>query len=101
MKLACDAGATLMSEPTIAELQAAMSAAIEAEAFERAAELRAEIVRRGGEVLGSKIRRQVPGAMGLGSDQQVYAPPKGWKPPPRPEPLTSNQGRRGGRRRTP
>lgn len=90
-----------ISELTVAELQVQMAAAIEAEAFERAAELRARLVELGGEIPGSKIRRQVPGKMGLGSDQQVYAPPKGWKPPPRPEPLTSNQGRRGGRRRTP
>jgi len=91
-----------MSEPSKAELEAQMAAAIEAEDFERAAELRDAIVRLGDgslEVAGSRIRRQVPGKMGLGTDQQVYAPPKGWVAPERPAPLTANHRNRSGPRR--
>ncbi len=91
-----------MAELTRAELEAQMAAAVEAQDFERAAQLRdALAVMDGVPPPGSKIRRQVPGKMGLGTDQQVYAPPKGWVPPERPAPLTANQGRRGGRRRKP
>ena len=37
--------------------------------------------------------------MGLGTDQQVYKPPAGWTPPPKPDLLTSNR-KPGGRRRS-
>ena len=44
------------------------------------------------------LTRQQPGAMGLGTSQQRIAPPPGWKPPPRPDPLTAGRSRRGGKR---
>jgi UvrB/uvrC motif len=85
-----------------AELEAQMTAAVEAEDFERAARLRDEIARLPKNLpQGSKIQRQVPGKMGLGTDQQVYAPPEGWTPPPRPQSLTANRGGRRGPRRKP
>ncbi|OJU11809.1 MAG: hypothetical protein BGN86_12270 [Caulobacterales bacterium 68-7] len=34
-------------------------------------------------------RRQQPGAMGLGTSDQKFAPPPGWKPPARPSPMTT------------
>jgi hypothetical protein len=87
-----------MSEDDIEALERRMAEAVAAEDFEVAARLRDRI-----EVLKqtsgeSLFRRQVPGRMGLGTDQQVMAPPKGWKPPKKPDLLTSNvKGRRNGR----
>jgi hypothetical protein len=37
--------------------------------------------------------------MGLGTDQQVYAPPPGWVPPKKPDPMTAGHSK-GGRRKT-
>ncbi len=46
----------------------------------------------------SKLRRQEPGKMGLGTSEQEFRPPKGWKPPKKPDLMTSNiKGRRGPR----
>ena len=88
------------------DLQARMARAVEAQDFELAARLRDEIAAAAvlkaapsGDLPPSKIRRQVPGAMGLGTDQQVYKPPEGWAPPPKPDLLTSNR-KPGGRRRS-
>jgi hypothetical protein len=87
-----------MSEDDIEALRRRMAEAVAAEDFEAAARLRDRI-----EVLGkssgeSLFHRQVPGRMGLGTDQQVMAPPKGWKPPKKPDLLTSNvKPRRNGR----
>ena len=88
------------------DLQARMAEAVEAQDFEFAARLRDEIAAAAGleappfdDLRPSKIRRQVPGAMGLGTDQQVYKPPAGWTPPPKPDLLTSNR-KSGGRRRS-
>jgi hypothetical protein len=75
------------------QLEHDMAQAIADEDFERAARLRDEIVAAGS---GSKIHRQVPGKMGLGTDQQVYQPPPGWVAPKRPPPLTANHRRRKG-----
>lgn len=80
-------------------LQARMADAIAAEDYELAARIRDELVALGGpEALigpGSKLRREQPGKMGLGTDQQSYAPPKGWVAPKRPSPSTANhRGRR-------
>ena len=47
----------------------------------------------------SRLRRQVPGRMGLGTDQPAYIPPKGWKPPKKPDLMTANVKPRGGRRK--
>jgi hypothetical protein len=38
--------------------------------------------------------RQSPGRMGLGTSQQRMTPPPGWKPPPKPDLLTSNRSQR-------
>ena len=88
------------------DLQARMAQAVEAQDFEFASRLRDEIAFADGVEIAplqasppSKIRRQVPGAMGLGTDQQVYTPSPGWTPPPKPDLLTSNH-KPGGRRRS-
>ena len=52
----------------------------------------------GGEVDTSRLQRQQPGAMGLGTSEQRVTPPAGWKPPPRPDPLTAVHKTRGRRR---
>ena len=36
----------------------------------------------------SGLRRQQPGAMGLGTSQQKVTPPKGWTRPRKPDPMT-------------
>ena len=40
------------------------------------------------------LTRQQPGAMGLGTSQQKVSPPPGWKPPPKPDPMTKGRSRR-------
>ena len=88
------------------DLHARMAGAVEAQDLELAARLRDEIAAAAGleappsdDLPPTKIRRQVPGAMGLGTDQQVYKPPEGWTPPRKPDLLTSNH-KPGGRRRS-
>jgi hypothetical protein len=79
-------------------LERRMAEAVAAEDFEAAARLRDRIAvlkANGDETL---FRRQTPGRMGLGTDQQVMAPPKGWKPPRKPDLMTSNVKPRGGKR---
>ena len=87
-----------MSDDDIKALERRMAEAVAAEDFEAAARLRDRITalkQTGGESL---FRRQVPGRMGLGTDQQVMAPSKAWKRPKKPDLLTSNvKPRRGGR----
>ncbi len=87
-----------MSE-TIPELQRKMDAAALALDFEEAKRCRDKIsLMRGGataseaenaDLLG--VERQQPGAMGLGTSQQRVTPPQGWKPPPKPDPMTSGK----------
>lgn len=87
-----------MSE-TIPELQRKMDAAALALDFEEAKRCRDKIsLMRGGataseaenaDLLG--VERQQPGAMGLGTSQQRVTPPEGWKPPPKPDPMTSGK----------
>jgi len=87
---------------TLAELQRMMEAAAEAMDFERARTLRDRIsLVRGGatpeeaaQAETAGLRRQQPGAMGLGTSQQRVTPPPGWKPPPKPDPMTRGKGRR-------
>ncbi len=87
-----------MGQDEIGELERRMAAAVAAEDFEAAARLRDRIAALKPPPPESLFERQTPGRMGLGTDQQVYQPPKGWKPPKRPDPLTSNtKPRRGGR----
>jgi len=73
------------------QLEHDMAQAIGEEDYERAAKLRDQIVAAGAP---SKIHRQVPGKMGLGTDQQVYQPAIGWVAPKKPDPLTANHSRR-------
>lgn len=49
------------------------------------------------EIDTSRLSRQVPGKMGLGTSDQAMVPPPGWSPPSKPDPMTS--GWRGPRRR--
>lgn len=87
-----------MSE-TIYDLQLKMDAAARALDFEEAKRCRDKInLIRGGAPASaaeqadlSGVERQQPGAMGLGTSQQRVTPPKGWKPPPKPDPMTSGQ----------
>jgi hypothetical protein len=84
------------------ELRLKMEAAAEAMDFEEAARLRDEYsllrgapdVEATGEIDTSRLKRQQPGAMGLGTSEQVMKPPPGWKPPPKPDPMTKGRGRR-------
>ncbi len=77
----------------MAELKLRMAAAVEAEDYELAARLRDRI----SALDASLFKRQTPGRMGLGTDQQVFQPPKGCKPPKKPNLMTSNtKPRRGG-----
>jgi UvrB/uvrC motif len=88
-------------ERRIAELAREMATAAAADDFERAAALRDEIAALKGEAKLSDaplVRQPPPGQMGLGTHVPVAAPPKGWRPPRKPDPLTRNT-RPGGRRR--
>jgi hypothetical protein len=91
-----------MSEDDIEALERRMAEAVAAEDFEAAARLRDRIATLKGQGQASSaeslFHRQVPGRMGLGTDQQVMAPPKGWKPPKKPDLLTSNTKPRRGPR---
>ena len=74
-----------------------MAEAVAAEDFEAAARLRDRIAALKAGDAESMFHRQTPGRMGLGTDQQVMAPPKGWKPPKKPDLMTSNTKPRRGR----
>lgn len=79
-------------------LERRMAEAVAAEDFETAARLRDRIAALDAAGEASLFRRQTPGRMGLGTDQQVLQPPKGWTAPKKPDPMTSNtRPRRGGR----
>lgn len=89
------------------ELKAQLEKAVAAEDFETAAKLRDHIAGIQHSALvrdveapsqASYFQRQVPGRMGLSTDQPVPRKPKGWVPPPKPDPMTAGHSR-GGRRR--
>ncbi|CAN5866534.1 hypothetical protein BH11PSE1_BH11PSE1_28590 [soil metagenome] len=80
---------------TIAELQREMAQAMDHQEYELAAKLRDQIAAL---QPGSMIRIQQPGQMGVGTDTQAVRPPKGWKPPPKPDLMTRNTKPRGGKR---
>lgn len=92
---------------TLLYLQRKMEAAVQALDFEEAKRCRDKIslVRSGAtaakadEADLSGLQRQRPGAMGLGTSQQRMTPPPGWKPPPKPDPMTSGRGSRQGKRK--
>lgn len=87
-----------MSEDDIEALERRMAEAVVAENYEAAARLRDRIKGLKETRGDSLFHRQAPGRMGLGTDQQVMAPPKGWKPPKKPDLLTSKiKPRRGSR----
>jgi hypothetical protein len=84
----------------LAALKEFLANAILAEDFEMAATLRDRIAALEAQrpLPPSKLRRQEPGKMGLGTSDQKFRPPEGWKPPRRPDMMTSNtKPRRGGR----
>ena len=94
-----------MSE--IDELERRMDETARALDFDQARRLRDQLnLIRGGESVAdtadgdtSGLVRQQPGAMGLGTSQQRMRPPPGWKPPAKPDPMTTGRacprGRRG------
>lgn len=88
---------------TIETLQRKMDAAARALDFEEAKRYRDRIsLMRGGASAQDAaqadfegIHRQQPGAMGLGASRQRVAPPPGWTPPAKPDPMTSGRSSRG------
>lgn len=88
-------------------LRRRMEAAVEALDFEEGARLRDQIsLLRGNpdvtthqEFDTSRLRRQAPGRMGLGTSEQAVSPPPGWKPPKRPDPMTKAHKPPRGRKR--
>lgn len=87
---------------TISALQQKMEAAAAALDFEAAQRYRDRIsLMRGGASSGeaeradtTRLVRQRPGAMGLGTNQQRIAPPEDWQPPVKPDPMTSGRATR-------
>jgi hypothetical protein len=81
----------------LAVLKQFLADAVLAEDYEMAATLRDRIAALEPKT-PSKLRRQEPGKMGLGTSDQKFRPPEGWKPPKRPDMMTTNtKPRRGGR----
>lgn len=89
------------------DLKTQLEEAVAAQDFETAAKLRDEILSIQHSALvrdvedppqASYFKRQVPGRMGLGTDQPVPRKPDGWVPPQKPDPMTAGHSR-GGRRR--
>lgn len=86
---------------TIETLQQKMEQAAAALDYEEARRLRDCInLMRGGATADDAaaaetrdLRRQQPGAMGLGTSQQRVTPPEGWTPPPKPDLNTRNRGK--------
>lgn len=72
-------------------LEAEMHAAAAAGEFERAAKLRDDL--RALDADPSQIHAQVPGAMGIGTQHPRPERPAGWKPPKRPDPMTTGRKR--------
>ncbi|MCA1199592.1 UvrB/UvrC motif-containing protein [Sphingomonas sp. R647] len=87
---------------TLQDLQRKMDAAASRLDFEEARRIRDRInLMRGGASASavaqadtSGLARQQPGAMGLGTSRQRPSPPPGWKPPPKPDLMTSGRKRR-------
>ena len=82
----------------VAELEKQMQEAAAALDFEKAARLRNEIdvlrgatpVREDADEVTATVWQPAPGAMGLGTHIPVAAPPKGWRRPKKPDPMTRN-----------
>ena len=71
-------------ERKVRDLTKRMQEAAENEEFELAARLRDELEA----LTGPAVRKPKPGEMGLGTHVPVGEPPKGWKRPKKPDPLT-------------
>ena len=90
-------------EETVETLQKKMEDAARALDFEEAKRCRDRISLLPGGATATdaaqtdfaRLERQQPGAMGLGTGQPRMKPPQGWKPPPKPDPMTSGNGLRG------
>lgn len=93
---------------TIDTLQARMDAVARALDYEEAKRLRdmISLIRSGATAADAEqadlsgIERQQPGAMGLGTSRQRVTPPRGWKPPAKPDPMTNGHNSRRGCRQT-
>jgi len=89
-------------DKTIEDLQREMEAAASALDFEEARRIRDRInlIRGGADAADaaqadtSGLVRQRSGAMGLGSSRQRPVAPPDWKPPPKPDPMTSGRKRK-------
>ncbi|MWV27124.1 UvrB/UvrC motif-containing protein [Aurantiacibacter rhizosphaerae] len=87
---------------TIEDLQREMELAASELDFEKAKQIRDRInLIRGGASAAeaeqadtSDLTRQRPGAMGLGTNRQQPIRPAGWKPPQKPDPMTSGRKRK-------
>ncbi|MXO93895.1 excinuclease ABC subunit B [Erythrobacter arachoides] len=87
---------------TIEDLQNDMDAAARDLDFDEARRIRDRInLMRGGasaaeaaEADTSGLVRQQAGAMGLGTSRQQPVLPTGWRPPPKPDPMTSGRKRK-------
>ncbi len=77
----------------IATFHEQMGRALEAGDTERAEALRRRLQELEGGAQ-SYLRPQRPGAMGLGTSDEVPRRPAGWKPPRKPDPMTSGTSRR-------
>lgn len=94
----------LRMNPELENLRRRMEAAVAALDFEEAGRLRDQISLIRGrpetethqDLDTSRLRRQVPGQMGLGTSDQAVTPPPGWKPPKRPDPMTTGRTRKRG-----
>ncbi len=84
-----------MDGDDIGDLERRMARAAAEEDFELAARLRDRIAALRQATL---FERQIPGRMGLGTDQQTFKPPEGWVKPKKPDLMTSNTKPRKGPR---
>jgi len=84
-------------ERRIAALEKQMLQAAAAEDFETAARLRNQILGLKGQSAPKAetpvVRQPPPGQMGLGTHIPVAEPPKGWKKPKKPDPMTRSTTR--------
>lgn len=86
----------------VSDLERRMISAADAMDFEEARRLRDQInLIRGGADANEAARadtsglgRQKSGAMGIGTSQPTPVKPQGWRPPPKPDLLTSRRSRR-------
>lgn len=87
-----------MSSDAAEALERAMIEAAARSDFEAAAALRNQLLvlrQAGGDAPGdgdyAGLKRQQPGAMGIGTQHPSPTRPTGWKPPRKPDPMTRNK----------